>query len=158
MVPLWIKRRQAMKRNSVLGVILAGVLLLSTAGVTSAAGKTSVDGNGTRGTVTFSFSAVIKAGTASGTFDATNPGVWTYQGSVTCGHVVTLPDARAGAVFGGTSTDSSGVTTNVTFEVSDSPDGLIIGSGSTSPCDTTGFGDPTSLPITSGDIQIKGPH
>ena len=37
--------------------------------------------------------------------------------------------------------------------VSDRPDGMTIGTGSPD-CDTTGFGDAASLPITDGDILV----
>jgi hypothetical protein len=60
------------------------------------------------------------------------------------------------AVFGGLVTDSNGWTTNAVFKVSDNPDGIIVGEGSTTPCDPSGLGDPTSLPITTGFIKITG--
>jgi hypothetical protein len=53
-------------------------------------------------------------------------------------------------VFGGRSTMTD---TDFTIMVSDGPDGMIIGTDRPG-CDTTGFGDPASLPISDGQIHV----
>jgi hypothetical protein len=126
------------------------VVALGVVAGSSAAGRVGVNGDGTRGTATFSFSVVLKAGAVSGPFSFDNGLGTSYSGNATCGSV-----SGNIAIFGGTATDNSGRTTDAVFEVSDNPDGLIFGTGRPA-CDTTGFGDPTSLPITSGSIRITG--
>jgi hypothetical protein len=87
----------------------------------------------------------------SGPFSWDNGQGLSFTGTATCGSV-----SGNIAVFGGQVTDSFGWTTNAVFEVSNNPDGIIVGEGSTTPCDTSGFGDPTSVPISSGSIKITG--
>jgi hypothetical protein len=148
-----------MRRRAVTSVLLAAAVLLATAGAASAA-RASVSGDGTRDyqdvnnntfTAAFSFDVLIKGGVVSGTFSYDNGQGLTFSGHASCGSVTSKI-----AVFGGQVTDSNGWTTNAVFEVSDNPDGIIVGEGATTPCDTTGFGDPTSALITTGSIKITG--
>ena len=87
-------------------------------------------------------------GIAYGTFSGSVPGTsgpLVLEGSVTCAWI----EGKIG-VFAGRSTATG---TDFTIMVSDGPDGMIIGTGRPG-CDTTGFGDPTSLPITGGYIHV----
>jgi len=149
-----------MRGRTIVSVLLVGLFILCTAGVSSAAGRNSVTGNGTRDyqdlsgntfTATFSFDVVIKGGNVSGTFSWDNGQGLSFSGAATCGSV----NGNV-AVFGGQVTDSFGSTENAVFEVSEKPDGVTVGEGSTTPCDTSNFGGP--IPITTGSVKITGPH
>ena len=72
-------------------------------------------------------------------------GALVIEGPVTCAWI----DRNIG-VFGGR---DDATASDFTVMVSDRPDGMIIGTGRFA-CDTTGFGDPASLPISDGDILI----
>jgi len=86
---------------------------------------------------------------AHGTFSGTVPsptGTLVIEGPVTCAWI----EGNIG-VFGGRTEPAE---TDFTVMVSDRPDGMIIGTGRFG-CDTNGFGDPASLPITAGDILVS---
>jgi hypothetical protein len=53
------------------------------------------------------------------------------------------------AVVGGT----SDIGVDFVLMVTDDPDGIIVGTFRPN-CDTTGFGDPASLPLSSGFIKV----
>ena len=144
-----------MRRRAAITVLVAGLLVLCLAGVTFAAGRNSIRGAGTRDfpsgpSVTFAFDVVMKGGTVSGSFSWDNGQGLSSSGTATCGFV--NGDI---AVFGG-DVVSYGQTHHVVFEVSDKPDGMIVGDGAT-PCDTSAFGTPEDLPISTGFIRITGP-
>jgi hypothetical protein len=144
------------KRRATISILVAGLLMLCVAGVTSAAGRNSVRGEGTRDfpagpSFTFSFDIVMKGDHVTGSFSWDNGQGLSYNGTATCGSV----NGNI-AVFGGDVT-SYDQTHHVVFEVSDKPDGMIVGDGAT-PCDTSAFGVPAGLPISTGFIRITGPR
>ena len=108
-----------------------------------------MDGTGTAYGYPFTFQVWIDhEGVAHGTFSgavAGASGPVLIDGPATCAWI----QGNVGA-FGGRSTVSD---TGFTVMVSDGPDGMIIGTGRPG-CDTSGFGDPASLPITEGQIHV----
>ena len=126
--------------------LIAALLVVATSvggGVASATGADHVRGGGTRGDVTFEFLAVITpSGNATGRVSLSL--LPSSEAKISCGSV-----SNKTAVIGGT--DAIG--RPFTIAMRDDPDGVIFGSKAF-PCDTTGFGDPGSLPITSGYIAV----
>ncbi|MGH2757720.1 MAG: hypothetical protein ACRDI3_08030 [Actinomycetota bacterium] len=104
---------------------------------------TRVRAGGYRGTLAFEIQAVLDPlGGMNGRVDLASP-FFEAKFKIDCGWT----DGSI-AVLGGH--DANAVAWVVM--VSDNPDGLIVGNGRD--CDTTGFGNPSSLAITSGDISI----
>ena len=136
-----------MKKNA--AILVAGALtmlwLVYSPFVAGAAGADTIQGKGERDTTSFNFTAVITpAGDAHGHFKAVLSGT-SISGKITCGSVV----GNVG-VFGGQMADTED---DFTIMVNDEPDGIIIGTGRPN-CDTSGFGDPGTLPITAGTIRV----
>ena len=109
-----------------------------------AAGADVVIGHGERANAVFSFTAVFTpSGKINGRARVEVPGLG-FTGRIECGSI-----HGNIAVVGGTS--DSGL--DFVLMLSDNPDGIIVGTGRPN-CDTTGFGDPASLPLASGFIKV----
>jgi len=111
-----------------------------------AAGATVVPGSGERGPLGFQFTAVFTPSGAIHGHARINIEGDVTSGRVTCGSV-----DGGQAVFGGTTRDG----VDFVLAVNDEPDRIIFGTGRPD-CDTTGFGDPASLPLSSGEIRFVG--
>jgi len=120
---------------------------------TRLAGGDEITGKGMRGSVAFAFRVALpQSGKVVGRFDSTlmsSSGVQ-IRGAVDCGWV----KGKIG-VLGGLMDGANPASPNSYFMVmvSDGPDGIIIGTGRPR-CGIDGFGDPRSLPISSGEIVV----
>lgn len=124
---------------------------VSTAGATVTPGFNSTEcpdvafGRGQRPNVDFAFDAVLGASGAVDGRASVDVGGLSFAGDIDCGSV-----SGDLAILGGTS-DSGAV--EFVLMVSDDPDGIIVGTGRPN-CDTTGFGNPASLPLSNGNIFV----
>jgi hypothetical protein len=133
-------------RTIVLSLCVVAVLALfiATPSLSDAAGADVVIGHGERGIVEFSFTGVFTpSGVVKGWARVETPTL-SLTGKIACGSV-----AGNRAILGGRS--DTGV--DFVLMVSDGPDGIIFGTGRPN-CDTTGFGDPASLPLSTGNIRV----
>jgi hypothetical protein len=143
-----------MKRTPWLPLAAALVLTIGAVGAVSATGADKMMGRGVKGPVTFAFAAVVsQSGQAAGRFDSnlvvSQVGV-PIRGNVTCGWVRGNIGVIGGLMDGA---DPRFATSYFTVMVSDGPDGIIFGNGQPQ-CGTYGFGVPSSLPISAGQIMV----